>query len=384
MWSGLLQKIFKVREKVALNLSGDTDQEKPFLDHLEDLRTMIVRIVVTLLISTIVTFCFYEQLFAIIKHPLWATGVIKTDAELKAMLQILTPQEGFLMVMNLALIAAVMIAFPLLLFFLLQFILPGLKPAEKKALFPAIGIGAGLFIAGASFAFYVVLPKALEFFYTFNEGIGLTNGWRLDGYVKFASRFVLLFGVAFELPVIVMVLVKLDFLHYKLMSTTRSYAIIAIAVFAAIITPTPDPFTMLVLAGPLYLLYEICIWLAYFMEKKDRAAYPEYYAQIDKDEKELEQANNDDWDNENYNPWSSADDDEDEKDDYQKPAATPSAPPPEVEKPAPSVYEADQGEDQSSQMPEDDVPESIPPQEKSLEDLAREDERNSGRASADG
>ena len=62
MWSGLLQKIFKVREKVALNLSGDTDQEKPFLDHLEDLRTMIVRIVVTLLVSTIVTFCFYEQL----------------------------------------------------------------------------------------------------------------------------------------------------------------------------------------------------------------------------------------------------------------------------------------------------------------------------------
>ncbi len=372
MWSGLLQKVFKVREKVALNLGGNGDEEKPFLDHLEDLRKMIVRIAMTLLVSTLVTFCFYDKLFEIIKHPLWATGVIKTPEELKAMLQILTPQEGFLMVMNLSLIAAVILAFPLLLFFLLQFILPGLKPAEKKALFPAIGIGAGLFLLGASFAFYVVLPKALEFFYTFNESLGMSNGWRLDGYVKFATRFILLFGVAFELPVIVMVLVKLDFLNYKLMSTTRSYAIVAIAIFAAIVTPTPDPFTMLVLAGPLYVLYETCIWLAYFMEKKDRAAYPEYYADIDKDAKELEQPGADDWDNENYNPWSSGDNDDDDKDDYQSPAAKPSAPPPEVEKPD---FE-DHGEDQSSQMPDED-PADLPPREMTLEELAREDEKRS-------
>ena len=371
MWSGLLQKVFKVREKVAMNLGGKGDEEKPFLDHLEDLRKMIVRIAMTLLISTLVTFCFYDKLFEIIKYPLWATGVIKTPEELKAMLQILTPQEGFLMVMNLSLIAAVIFAFPLLLFFLLQFILPGLKPAEKKAIFPAIGIGAGLFLLGSCFAFYVVLPKALEFFYTFNESLGMSNGWRLDGYVKFATRFILLFGVAFELPVIVMVLVKLDFLNYKLMSTTRSYAIVAIAIFAAVVTPTPDPFTMMVLAGPLYVLYETCIWLAYFMEKKDRAAYPEYYADIDKDAKELEQPGADDWDNENYNPWSSGDE-EDDKDDYQAPAAKPSAPPPEVEK---SDIE-DRGEDQSSQMPDED-PADQTAREKTLEELAREDEKRS-------
>jgi len=373
MWSGLLQKVFKVREKVAMNLGGKGDEEKPFLDHLEDLRKMIVRIAMTLLVSTLVTFCFYDKLFEIIKYPLWATGVIKTPEELKAMLQILTPQEGFLMVMNLSLIAAVILAFPLLLFFVLQFVLPGLKPAEKKAIFPAIGIGAGLFLLGACFAFYVVLPKALEFFYTFNESLGMSNGWRLDGYVKFATRFILLFGVAFELPVIVMVLVKLDFLNYKIMSTTRSYAIVAIAIFAAIVTPTPDPFTMLVLAGPLYVLYETCIWLAYFMEKKDRAAYPEYYADIDKDEKALEQPGADDWDNENYNPWSSGDDDEDDKDDYQSPAAKPSAPPPEVENPDLENL----GEDQSSKMPDEDSAD-LPPREMTLEELAREDEKRSG------
>jgi Tat protein translocase TatC len=372
MWSGLLQKVFKVREKVAMNLSGKGDEEKPFLDHLEDLRKMIVRIAMTLLVSTLGTFCFYEKLFEIIKLPLWWTGVVKTEADVKGMLQILTPQEGFMMVMNLALIAAVIFAFPLLLFFVLQFILPGLKPAEKKAIFPAIGIGAGLFLMGSCFAFYVVLPKALEFFYTFNSSLGLVNGWRLADYVKFATRFILLFGVAFELPVIVMVLVKLDFLNYKLMSTTRSYAIVAIAIFAAVVTPTPDPFTMLVLAGPLYVLYETCIWLAYFMEKKDRVAYPEYYADIDKDAKALEQPGADDWDNENYNPWSSGDDDADEKDDYQTPAAKPSAPPPDVENSDTENY----GEDQSSKMPDED-PADLPPREMTLEELAREDEKRS-------
>jgi Tat protein translocase TatC len=378
MWSGLLQKVFKVREKVAMNLGGKGDEEKPFLDHLEDLRKMIVRIVTTLLVSTIATFCFYEKLFEIIKLPLWWTGVVKNEADVKGMLQILTPQEGFMMVMNLALIAAVIFAFPVLLYFVLQFILPGLKPAEKKAIFPAIGIGAGLFLIGASFAFYVVLPKALEFFYSFNSSLGLVNGWRLADYVKFATRFILLFGVAFELPVIVMVLVKLDFLNYKLMSTTRSYAIVAIAIFAAVVTPTPDPFTMLVLAGPLYILYETCIWLAYFMEKKDRAAFPEYYADIDKDAKELEKPGADDWDNENYNPWSSGDDEQDEKDDYQAPSAKPSAPPPEVE----HSEAEDQGEDQSSQMPDED-PANAPTREMTLEELAREDEKRSGKPPKD-
>jgi Tat protein translocase TatC len=378
MWSGLLQKVFKVREKVAMNLGGKGDEEKPFLDHLEDLRKMIVRIVTTLLVSTIATFCFYEKLFEIIKLPLWWTGVVKNEADVKGMLQILTPQEGFMMVMNLALIAAVIFAFPVLLYFVLQFILPGLKPAEKKAIFPAIGIGAGLFLIGASFAFYVVLPKALEFFYSFNSSLGLVNGWRLADYVKFATRFILLFGVAFELPVIVMVLVKLDFLNYKLMSTTRSYAIVAIAIFAAVVTPTPDPFTMLVLAGPLYILYETCIWLAYFMEKKDRAAFPEYYADIDKDAKELEKPGADDWDNENYNPWSSGDDEQDEKDDYQAPSAKPSAPPPEVE----HSEAEDQGEDQSSQIPDED-PANAPTREMTLEELAREDEKRSGKPPKD-
>lgn len=378
MWSGILQKVFKVREKVALNLSGSTDEEKPFLEHLEDLRTMLVRMAITLVVSTIGTFVFYKELFQAILYPLVLAGFAKDIGEAQGLLIVTEVAGPFMMAVNVALIAAVIISFPLLLIFLLQFILPGLKPNEKKLLFPAIAIGTGLFLGGANFAYWVVLPRALIFFAEFAGTMGAKQMWEMTAYITFTTRFILVFGIAFELPVIVMALVKLDFLNYRMMKSTWRHALIAITLFAAIITPTPDVLTLMLMSGPLYVLYAICIVLAYFMEKKDREAYPEYYAQIEKDEKDFEQAASDDWDNESYNPWSSADDEDDQdRDDYQKPAATPSAPPPEVEKPAPADDEY-QGEDQSSRMPDDDEPASAPAQEKTLEELAREDEKRSG------
>ncbi|MDZ4403233.1 twin-arginine translocase subunit TatC [Prosthecobacter sp.] len=375
MWSGILQKVFKVREKVALNLGGKGDEEKPFLEHLEDLRTMIVRIVMTLVISTIITFVFYKELFKGILYPLVLSGLVKSLEEAQGYLINTGVAGPFMMAINVSLIAAVIISFPLLLIYLLQFILPGLKPKEKRLLFPAIGIGTGLFLGGAAFAYWVVLPKALLFFDQFAESLGAKQMWELSEYITFSTRFILVFGISFELPVIVMALVKLDFLNFKLMKSTWRHALVAITLFAAVITPTPDVLTLMLMSGPLYVLYAICVWLAYILEKKDRAAFPEYYAEIEKDEKELEQSTGDDWDNENYNPWSSADDEDDTKADYQAPAATPSAPPPEVEKPEEEYL----GEDQSSQMPDED-PANAPTREMTLEELAREDEKRSGDA----
>jgi Tat protein translocase TatC len=287
-----------------------------------------------------------------------------------------------MMAVNVSLIAAVIASFPLLLIFLLQFILPGLKTNEKKLLFPAIAIGTGLFLGGCSFAYWQVLPRALIFFSEFSASVGATQQWTLDNYVTFTTRFILVFGIAFELPVIVMALVKLDILNFKIMKATWRYALIAIMLFAAVITPTPDILTLLLMSGPLYVLYGICVILAYFMEKKDKEAYPEYYAELAKDEKELEESVKDDWDNESYNPWFS-EDDKDQEDEYQKPRATPSAPPPEIEKAANTIAmsdEIDEGEDQGSVMPDEDEPaaEEKPMAEKTTEELAREDEQRSG------
>ncbi len=306
MWQGILNKVFKVREKVAMNLNRD-DEEKPFLEHLEDLRSMLVRIAVTLLVSTIGSFIFYKELFQAILFPLQLAGLAKDENGARTMLQNTDVAGPFMMAVNVSLIAAVIIAFPILLVFLLQFILPGLKPKEKKLLFPAIGIGTGLFLGGCAFAYWQVLPRALIFFTEFAATLGSRQDWTLDNYVTFTTRFILVFGIAFELPIIVMALVKLDFLNFKIMKATWRHALIAITLFAAVITPTPDILTLMMMSGPLYVLYAICVVLAYFMEKKDKAAYPEYYAELAKDEKALDEAVKDDWDNENYNPWFSED-----------------------------------------------------------------------------
>lgn len=363
MWQGMLNKVFKARDKFALNL-GKGDEEKPFLEHLEDLRSMIVRMAITIILAVIGTFAFYTQLFVLIRLPLVNAGIVKSLDETISYLRSNGPADAFMAMVNISLIAAVIIAFPLLLLFLLQFILPGLKDNEKKMLFPAIGIGAGLFICGVLFSYFMVLPKALYFFEEFGRALGVRQDWTLDNYVTFTTRFVLVFGISFELPVIVMALVKLDILNYRLMIGTWKHAIIAITLFAAIITPTPDVLTLMLMSGPLYVLYAICVWLAYFMEKKDRQENPEYYAELEKDAAAVEVT--DDWDREDYNPWNTADDEEDDDEGYRKPAAakSESAEPKAEEKPA----------EPASDTPAESAPESKPESEKTLEDYSAEDE----------
>jgi Tat protein translocase TatC len=361
MWQAALNKVFKVREKVALNLTPD-DEEKPFLDHLEDLRKMFVRIAVTLLITMLVSFGFYKDLFKIVTAPLYFAGIVSNQDEAEKFLNTLGFQDGFMIVVNLTLIASVIISFPLLLLFVLQFVLPGLRTNEKKVLFPGLAIGFGLFLTGIFFSYFMVLPRALEFFHSFNQGLGVGILGGLKEYITFATRFILIFGISFELPVVVMALVKLDFLSYKVMGTTRKHAIVGIAIFSAVITPTQDVLTLALLALPLYFLYEICIWLAYFLEKKERQAYPEFYAERDKDEAELEKEI-DDWDKEGYTPWFSDEEDQDIEDEYQQKAKSDDNKP--TEPAAPVVSD------------EVESPAAPQPTEKTLEELAREDEQSS-------
>ena len=156
----------------------------------------------------------------------------------------LKPTETFMLSMKLSFFAGIILAFPLLLMFILQFVLPGLHANEKRVLWPSMAVGFGLFLGGVFFAYFAVLPRALTFFYEWSGSLGVSNDWRIGEYISFATQFTLLFGVAFELPVVVMVFVKLGLLAYETMSRTRSYAIVAIFVAAAILTPTPDVFTL--------------------------------------------------------------------------------------------------------------------------------------------
>jgi Tat protein translocase TatC len=388
MWQAALSKLFKVREKVALNLNTE-DEEKPFLDHLEDLRKMFVRIIITLLISVFATFAFNRQLTDLVQQPyVWAmNGVAASiNADVAAhpeahpadrpafswkMPGTIKPQEGFMASVNVSMVSAVIVSFPLLLLFLLQFILPGLRKNERQTLWPALGIGFGLFLTGVTFSYYSVLPRALQFFAEWNYQHGFETIWMLGDYITFSTRFILIFGISFELPVVVMALVKLDFLSFKTMSGTRKHALIGIAVFSAVITPTQDILTLLLLAGPLYVLYEICIWLAWFLEKKERQAYPEFYAERDKDEAELEKEV-DDWDKDGYTPWFSETEDDDIEDEYQQRAKTGTTPPPSGE---PNSEAAPDAKPDSEPGSGSDSASPVASKEKTLEELAREDEQ---------
>ena len=394
----VLKKLFKLRDK-----GRDPDEfEKPFLEHLEDLRDVIVKVVITLTIATIGCYVFRGELIDILRNPmervwqniqleklpddispdLWeqakktadaasglsaeqqshlyaqfdnkelgyyaqtatyyrATLLIEDiekrkefinkfpeiDQKTKDLLLILAvkqpsaaldakgsvvymqslkPTETFMLAIKLSLFAGIIISFPFLLYFILQFVLPGLKKNEKRALWPALIIGFGLFLLGVFFCYFYVLPKALDFFFTYSAGMGVENEWRIGDYITFTTQFTLIFGLAFELPVVVMTLVKIGLLSYQTMSNTRAYAVLAIFVVGAIITPTGDALTLSLLALPMCVLYEICIWLAYFSNKKEIAAEAREEAELKAylaQQKELESDSENDSDNEDITDY---------------------------------------------------------------------------------
>jgi sec-independent protein translocase protein TatC len=153
---------------------------------------------------------------------------------------------------------------------LAEFILPALTPKERRMLYPAAAISFGMFLVGVLFAYYCVLPPTLDYFFNYSQALNWKPLWSVREYFSFTTQFVVSFGLAFELPLAVLLLVKLEVMSYEVLQKTRAFAVIAILFLAAIITPTTDMFTLILMAGPMYLLYEGCILIAWLMEKRIR------------------------------------------------------------------------------------------------------------------
>lgn len=184
-------------------------------------------------------------------------------------MEVFQPYEALVLTLKLAFFVGIVLSFPLIMYFVAQFVLPGLRQHEKKVIFPALGLAFILFLVGASFAFRVGLPMALNFLADYTVQREIDPGWRIGYYIRFVTQVCLVFGMCFELPVVVLVLVKLELLTYRTMRDSRAYAIVILMIISAIFTP-PDPMTLVLLSVPLIVLYEICIWIAYFMERKRR------------------------------------------------------------------------------------------------------------------
>ena len=137
-------------------------------------------------------------------------------------------------------------------------------------LIPASLIGGGLFLTGAAFSYFIVLPQTLEFFFNDARSMNWQPTWTVREYYSFTTQFVISFGLAFELPLIVLLLVKLGMVDHTQLRSARAFAVVIIFVVAAIITPTSDMLTLLLMGGPMCLLYEICIGIAWFMRDRSQ------------------------------------------------------------------------------------------------------------------
>lgn len=179
------------------------------------------------------------------------------------------PGEAFLLSVQLAFFAGIIVASPVLLWLLLRFVMPGLLAEERRALRRSLWWGVALFLAGCYFAYGVVLPRVLAFFFEYSLEMGIANDWRIGYYLTFAVKLVLVFGLIFELPVVLIPLMRLGILTRGLMKRMRPYVFVGSFAAALILAPAPDPGTMLLMALPLYLLYELCLFFA--REKKPAA-----------------------------------------------------------------------------------------------------------------
>lgn len=272
-----------------------SDDKLPLTQHLTELRKRILVSLVFILGVFLVTFSYSEDLFRFVMFPMKyrldfalplklnidmaqkAFGLVPQESYVKFIPQeklqglklvFLAPTEAFWMSMKVSFVAAFILSVPMLFFQLWKFISPGLHHHEKKYVVPFVCVASLLFLFGASFCFLLVLPFALEFLLTYNVGDFLTPMLSVGQFVDFALKFILAFGVVFELPIIMIFLVKLGVVTPETLAKNRRFAVVISFIVAAFLTPTPDMFNQTLMAVPMILLYEFGIWIVPFFKRK--------------------------------------------------------------------------------------------------------------------
>jgi len=306
---------------------------KSFLEHLEDLRWLLIKTAAALFVCFVVCLYATDRIVTILKWPLkraalvhvkdtkkvivrygtntlttidtktnwmgsielgsnWLTvvqvepveigsnivltAIIDRNPPLEAVMEsgtelvYLDPSAPFLSSMHLAFYGGLLLASPVIFFFLAQFLLPALKVKEKKYALRAAGVGVGLFLSGVCFCYFFVMARALKFAEWWALWMGVkVPEWRAETYFSFVTKFMLGMGLGFELPVVLLALVKIGILDYQKLAAMRRYMIVINLVLGALLT-TPEVFTQIVMAIVLQGLYEISVWIAWYWERRDR------------------------------------------------------------------------------------------------------------------
>ena len=245
---------------------------KSFLEHLEDLRWTLIKGGSTLMIGMIVCLVAGNFLAWVLIQPLEnANALLKTE---KIQLEYFDPAGPFVSALHLAFFGGIILTSPIIFSFVLQFILPALKVVEKKYLLRALIAGSTLFLAGVSLCYFWVLPLALRATVQYSNwllgGAGkAVHIWRAETYFSFVTKCMIGMGLGFELPVVLLTLVKIGVLDYRKLAAMRRYMVVVCLVLGALLT-TPEVLTQLIMALPLYGLYEITVWIAWYWERQER------------------------------------------------------------------------------------------------------------------
>jgi len=243
--------------------ADELDKSKaPLLDHLIELRRRLLWSVVTLGVTFAGCLYFARPIFGFLVQPLIAAGQNR--------LIYTAVFEAFFVEIKVAFFAALMISFPIIAMQLWLFVAPGLYAKEKRAFLPFLIMTPFLFMTGAALAYYVAMPLALHYLLGYQGDIGGIQQTALPGvgnYLDFSTRFIFGFGVAFLLPVLLMLLERAGLVTRRQLKRGRRYAIVVAFVIAAVLTP-PDVISQLLLAVPLVALYEVSLLAIWFTERK--------------------------------------------------------------------------------------------------------------------
>jgi sec-independent protein translocase protein TatC len=234
------------KESLVEQLAG----QMTLLEHLEELRDRLIRAAIAVFVCTFIAAAFTNQILTLLILPYGEK------------LQTLGPTEGIAIFFRVALTAGLVLAMPYLIYQFLMFILPGLEENEKRYVRWGVPVATLLFLIGVAFAWFILVPTAIGFLSTFQDDI-FSAEWQSKQYIPFITSIVFWIGVSFETPLILFIMTKLGLVTPQFLLKQWRFAVIIIAILAAMITPTIDPFNMALVMLPLFALYGLSILLSY-------------------------------------------------------------------------------------------------------------------------
>ena len=254
------------------------DSSAPLIEHLAELRQRLIYSVLAFIIGMIICFTIWNPIFDFLTHPLCSAMAVRGHSDCGLIL--IKLQEGFFVAISISLLGGLVLSFPIIGFQMWRFVAPGLYKTEKNAFLPFIVASPFMFFLGAAFAYYVVPPLAFDFFLGFqqtgsvldednvdNATAGIAFQGSAQEYLSLTIKFIVAFGMCFQLPVLLTLMGKAGLVSAEGLGNVRKYAVVAILVLAALVTP-PDVITQVILFVVVYGLYEVSILLVARVEKK--------------------------------------------------------------------------------------------------------------------